>query len=77
MGYRYIYDKHGNVKAMIDEDDYTAVVIDVHKGVVGSVIKGKNGTRAIAISNKKGIVGSADRDDDAIGLLLNDDDDED
>jgi len=76
MGYRYIYDKYGNVKALIDEDDYTATVIDVHKGVVGSVIKGKNGTRAIAISNKKGVVGSADRDDDAIALLLNDDDDD-
>jgi transcription antitermination factor NusA-like protein len=76
MGYRYIYDKYGNLKAVVDEDDYTATVIDVHKGVVGTVIKGKGGIRATAISNKKGIVGFADRDDDAIGLLLNDDDDD-
>ncbi len=74
MGYRYIYDKHGNLKAVVDEDDYTATVIDVHKGVVGNVIKGKNGIRAMANSFKKGIVGYADNDDDAIGLLLNDDD---
>jgi|GEM_PF-3628055 hypothetical protein len=76
MGIRYIYDKYGNLKAVIDEDDYTATVIDVHKGVVGNVIKGKGGIRATAYSFKKGIVGYADRDDDAIGLLLNDDDDD-
>jgi len=75
MGIRYIYDKYGNLKAVIDEDDYTATVIDVHKGVVGNVIKGKGGIRATAISRKKGIVGFADRDDDAIGLLLSDDED--
>ncbi|MEO0239568.1 MAG: hypothetical protein ABIM45_06580 [candidate division WOR-3 bacterium] len=76
MGIRYIYDKHGNLKAVVDEDDYTATVVDVHKGVVGNVIKGKGGLRATAYSFKKGIVGYADRDDDAIGLLLNDDDDD-
>ena len=76
MGIRYIYDKYGNLKAVIDEDVYTATVIDVHKGVVGNVIKGKGGIRATAYSFKKGIVGYADRDDDAIGLLLNDDDDD-
>jgi hypothetical protein len=43
--------------------------------VVGNVIKGKDGLRAMAISNKKGVVGYADRDDDAIGLLLSEDDD--
>jgi hypothetical protein len=75
MGIRYIYDKYGNLKAVIDEDDYTATVIDVHKGVVGNVIKGKDGIRATAISFKKGIVGYADNDDDAIGLLLSEDDD--
>ena len=75
MGYRYIYDKYGNVKALIVEDDYTATVIDVHKGVVGNVIKGKGGIRATAISRKKGIIGYADNDDDAIGLLLSEDDD--
>ena len=41
MGYRYIYDKYGNLKAVIAEDDHTATVIDVHKGVVGNVIKEK------------------------------------
>jgi transcription antitermination factor NusA-like protein len=76
MGIRFIYDKYGNIKAVVDEDDYTATVVDVHKGVVGNVIKGKNGIRATAISNKKGIIGYADNDDDAIGLLLNDDDDD-
>ena len=75
MGIRYIYDKYGNLKAVIDEDDYTATVIDVHKGVVGNVIKGKDGIRATAISRKKGIIGYADNDDDAIGLLLSEDDD--
>jgi len=76
MGYRYIYDKYGNPKALIDEDDRTATVIDVHKGVIGTVIKGRDGLRAMAISNKKGVVGFADNDDDAIALLLNDDDDD-
>jgi hypothetical protein len=76
MGIRYIYDKYGNLKAVVDEDDYTATVIDVHKGVVGNVIKGKGGIRAMANSFKKGIVGYADNDDDAIALLLNDDDDD-
>jgi hypothetical protein len=76
MGIRYIYDKYGNIKAVVDEDDHTATVIDVHKGVVGSVIKGKDGLRAMAYSFKKGIVGYADNDDDAIALLLNDDDDD-
>jgi len=76
MGYRYIYDKYGSLKAVIAEDDHTATVIDVHKGVVGNVIKGKDGLRAMAYSFKKGIVGFADNDDDAIALLLNDDDDD-
>jgi len=75
MGIRYIYDKYGNPKALIDEDDRTATVIDVHKGAIGTVIKGRDGLRAMAYSFKKGIVGYADNDDDAIALLLNDDDD--
>jgi len=74
MGIRYIYDKYGNIKAVVNEDDYIATVIDVHKGVVGNVVKGKDGIRAMANSFKKGIVGYADNGDDAIAMLLDDDD---
>jgi hypothetical protein len=63
------------MKAVVDEDDYTATVVDVHKGVVGNVIKARDGLRATAVSFKKGVVGYADSDDDAIGLLLSEDDD--
>ena len=38
-------------------------------------MKGKNRLKAMAVSIKKGVVGFADSDDDAIALLLSEDDD--
>jgi len=75
-GDRYIYDKYGRMKAIVLDDGNLIIVIDVHKGVVGNVLKAKGGLKAMATSLKKGVVGYTDSDDDAIALLLSEEDDD-